>query len=146
MTGLATARMRLTMVFRSTVSGVSWGVWLTAPFAFGNFAVETRSKRMRIGTPTASPKAIASPLPMDERKLVVEVEAFGTADRMIFWSISFVSRMAKTVEHCDRMVWSSSLGRWLMTPSEIPYLRPSLAICAIACRVGKNPRSGSAGT
>lgn len=96
--------MRVTMLFRSTVSGVSWFTWLVMPLAFGNLAVTTRSKRMRIGTLTASPKAMASPLPMDDRKLVVDVDAFGTAERMIFWSISFESRMAKTVEHCDRMV------------------------------------------
>src|SRR6478752_4003257 len=100
---------------------------------------------MRIGTAMASPKAIASPLPIEDRKLVVEIDEFGMADLMISWSRSLERRIANSVEHCDRIVWSSSPGRWVMTPSEQPYLRPSLAMRAIACRVGKNPRFGSEG-
>ena len=43
------------------------------------------------------------------------------------------------VEHCERTVESSSLGRWDTTQSEAPYLRPSLAMRPIAWRVGAKP-------
>ncbi|MGO7418283.1 hypothetical protein ACCS64_39110, partial [Rhizobium ruizarguesonis] len=43
---------------------------------------------MLLGTLIASPKAIASPLPIEEMKLVVEIEEFGMAERMISWSRS----------------------------------------------------------
>ncbi|MNL54272.1 hypothetical protein D3C87_1775930 [compost metagenome] len=99
-----------------------------------------------MGTATASPNAMASPLPIDEMKLVVEIDELGIAERMMSWSRSLASRMAKTVEHCDRIVGSSSPGRWVMMPSETPYLRPSLAMRAIAWRVGRKPSDGSAGT
>ena len=44
--------------------------------------------------------------------------------------------------HCDRMVGSISAGRCVMMQSEAPYLRPSLAILAIARLQGSNPRFG----
>ncbi len=47
--------------------------------AFGSRVSSTRRKRMRIGTRIASPKAIASPLPIEEMKLVVEIEELGDA-------------------------------------------------------------------
>ncbi len=109
-------------------------------------ACSTRENFMRIGTLMASPKAIASPLPIEERKLIVDSDEFGMAERMMSWSLSLARRMAKTVEHWERIVWSSSPGRCVMTPSDTPYLRPSLAMREIAWRVGKKPSSRSAGT
>jgi hypothetical protein len=54
--------------------------------------------------------------------------------------------MVKSVEHCDNIVGSMSPGRWLMTPSEAPYLRPSLAIRDSARFVGYKPALVSRGT
>ena len=86
MSGPDTARMRATIERRSTLCGVSSPALRPVPFAFGRRFVSTREKRMRIGTATASPKAMASPLPIEEMKLVVEEEELGIAERMISWS------------------------------------------------------------
>ncbi len=146
MSGPEMARMRATMERRSTLCEVSSLARMPVPFAFGRRSASTREKRMRIGTATASPNAMASPLPMEEMKLVVEDEELGIAERMISWSCSLARRMAKTVEHWERIVGSSSPGRWVTMPSETPYLRPSLAMRAMAWRVGVKPSLGSAGT
>ncbi len=59
--------------------GVVSSVYLAfTPLAFGSAASSTRVKRMRIGTAMASPKAIASPFPIDEMKLVVEIDESGS--------------------------------------------------------------------
>ena len=76
----------------------------------------SRSNFSRIVVATPSPKAIASRWPIDDRKASVEAEESAMAERMIAWSCSLASRMAKTVEHCDRMVGSSSPGRCVTTP------------------------------
>ena len=66
----------------------------------------------------------------------------GIAERMIAWSAELDSRMAKTVEHCDRMVGSSSPGRCVITARLTPYLRPSFAIREIAWRVQAREAGG----
>ncbi len=40
----------------------------------------------------------------------MDADELAIAERMIAWSCSLASRMANTVEHCDRMVGSSSPG------------------------------------
>ena len=76
---------------------------------------------------------------------IVPSEEMPTAALMIPLSRSLAKRIANIVEHCERAVGSSSEGRWVMTPREAPYLRPSLAIRPIAWRVGRNPCAESAG-
>ncbi len=69
--------MRLTILRRSTVAGLSSVILALAPLALGSRSSTTRVKRMRMGTATASPKAMASPLPIEEMKLVVDADEFG---------------------------------------------------------------------
>ena len=102
----------------------------------GSWFASRFEKRTRIGIDTASPKAIASRLPIEGSAANVDEAASLTAERMIAWSVSFAMRIAKIVLHCDRMVGDSSDGRWVIRQSETPYFRPSLAIWEIARRVG----------
>jgi len=64
------------------------------------------------------------------------------ADPTISWSRSFDMRSANTVLHWDRMVGSISAGRCVTTHGEAPYLRPSLAILAMARLQGSKPTVG----
>ena len=50
------------------------------------------------------------------------------------------------VLHWDRIVGSSSAGRWVTMHSETPYLRPSLAMREMARLVGSKPSVLSIGT
>ncbi len=68
---------RLILSPASSISGTSEEV------VFGTCGVGRRLNFMRMGTETASPKAIASPLPSEEMKLVAESELSGIAERMM---------------------------------------------------------------
>ena len=70
----------------------------------------------------------------------------GNAERMIAWSAEFDRRIAKTVEHCDRMVGSSSAGPLRHDAEKAPYLRLPSRCRAMEQRVGPKPKPESAGT
>src|SRR5688572_27363473 len=113
---------------------------------FGREVGGSRSKFIRLGNATPSPKPTASPAPMvgmNSRRLAAASEI---PARRISWSRSFVSRMEKIVLHWERMVGSSSAGLCVMMASDTPYLRPSLAIREMARLVGSKPRDLSFGT
>ena len=104
------------------------------------------SNLMRTGSVTPSPKAIASRWPSAVRNSSNPAPVSEMADLTISWSRSFDMRRAKMVLHCDRMVGSISAGRCVTMQSEAPYLRPSLAILAMARLQGSKPRLALAGT
>ena len=68
------------------------------------------------------------------------------AEVTISWSRSFDMRSANTVLHWDRIVGSISAGRWETMHRATPYLRPSLAILAMARLQGSKPMCWVAGT
>lgn len=91
----------------------------------------------RIGMLTASPTINASPV---RRTGSIEKSPFRlsdahevTCDR----SESFVKRKEITVPHCERIVLSTSDGRWLTSIKPTPYFRPSFAmrLAAAAARL-----------
>ena len=88
-----------------------------------SFASAWRSPRR-----TRSPRRSA----IEDRKAIVLPAETPAAARMIPLSSSLASRMANIVEHCESTVGSSSEGRCVTTPSEAPYLRPSLAMRPMA--------------
>ena len=98
------------------------GVW--AHLSSGQ--AEISANFIRIGVAIASPNAIASRSAIEDRKAIVLLADTPAAARMIPLSSSLASRIAKRVEHWDNTVGSSSDGRWVTTPSEAPYFRPSL--------------------
>src|SRR5690606_41778777 len=100
-----------------------------------------RSTLIRVGNDTPSPNAITSPVLSDGRNSSRLEAASEIAALRISWSRSLDSRMANSVLHCDRMVGSSSDGRWLTMLSAAPYFRPSLAIRASARLVGEIGRA-----
>ena len=69
-----------------------------------------------------------------------------TAEVTMAWSRSLDMRSANTVLHWERMVGSISAGRCVTMQSEAPYLRPSLAILAMARLHGSKPICGLSGT
>ncbi len=89
------------------------GAWVAA---LGSSVLSCSVNFMRIGVATPSPKAIASRFPMAERNVIWLAEESEIDARMISWSRSLPSRMANTVEHCERIVGSSSPGRCVTTP------------------------------
>jgi hypothetical protein len=101
---------------------------------------------MRTGSATPSPKASASRWPSDGRNSNSPEPVSVMAEVTISWSRSFDMRSANTVLHCDRIVGSTSEGRCETMHSATPYLRPSLAILAMARLHGSKPRLGLAGT
>ena len=104
------------------------------------------SKRMRTGSVTPSPKAMASRWPSAVRNSSSPEPVSAMADLTISWSRSLDMRSANTVLHWERIVGSISAGRCVTMQSEAPYLRPSLAILAMARLHGSKPICGLSGT
>ena len=68
---------------------------------------------MRIGTATASPKAMASPLPIEEMKLVVEIDEFGNgrADDFLVAVVGKAHGKERRALRQDRLVeFAGTLG------------------------------------
>src|SRR5439155_13171165 len=84
-------------------------------------------KFSRVGKGTPTPNASASRVVSEGTKVNRLAAESDTADLSSAWSRSFDMRMAKRVLHWEMMVGSSSAGRWVTNPREIPYLRPSFA-------------------
>ncbi len=97
------------------------------------------SKRSRVTVGTPAPITSASRVPSDGRNDSSRLAESDTAARTIFWSSSWPSRMANTVEHCEISVGSSWCGRWVTRPRKTPCLRPSLAMRDSPSRAVRKP-------
>ena len=117
-----------------------------AVLLLGSALLGSMSNLMRVGSATPSPKVMASPVPIVGMNSSRLAAASDMPARRISWSRSLVSRIEKMVLHCDRIVGSSSAGRWVTMHNDTPYLRPSLAMREIARLVGSKPRLLSIGT
>ena len=82
----------------------------------------------RTGIGTASPNTMHSRLRRDEMPLTTPCAQSGTALLMKSWSRSVVSRRTNSEPHCDSTASDRSDGRCEISPSEMPCLRPSLAM------------------
>jgi hypothetical protein len=139
MRGLATRPRQRSTIDASERSSVAAASPSALVSLFGRTCAGNCRNFIRVGSATPSPKAKASPVPSDGRKARKFAAVSATAQRSSAWSRSLVMRMANSVEHCDRIVESSSAGRCVTRPRNTPYLRPSLAMREMARRVGAKP-------
>ena len=136
-------RQRLTTATSPSLSQFANSPWFAISF-FGSNCSGNCLNLSRVGSATPSPNANASPVPSDGRNARKLAAVSATAERNSAWSRSLVIRIANSVEHCDRMVESSSAGRCDTRPRNTLYLRPSLAMRATERRVGAKPIEWSA--
>gem|GEM_PF-5667967 len=95
---------------------------------FGRCSGAGNVTRHRTGSLAASPATIASPVLSTGSRSTSPPKLSGKAPFTRERSSGLERRRAKIVPHCDKMVSSTSEGRWETTIAPIPYLRPSLAM------------------